>query len=32
MAQKTNLPLVAPADNFDQRVQDYFANYLIDLV
>ena len=27
MAQKTNLPLVAPADNFDQRVQDYFANY-----
>lgn len=27
MAQKTNLPLVNPADNFDQRVQDYFVNY-----
>jgi len=27
MAQETNLPIVNPADNFDQRVQDYFANY-----
>ena len=27
MAQDTNLPIVNPADNFDQRVQDYFTNY-----
>ena len=27
MPQNTNLPLVNPADNFDQRVQDYFVNY-----
>jgi len=27
MAQNTNLPLINPADNFDQRVQDYFTNY-----
>ena len=27
MAQNTNLPIVNPADSFDQRVQDYFANY-----
>jgi len=27
MAQETNLPLVNPADSFDQRVQDYFVNY-----
>ena len=27
MAQNTNLPLVNPADSFDQRVQDYFVNY-----
>ena len=27
MAQTTNLPIVNPADNFDQRVQDYFTNY-----
>ena len=27
MAQDTNLPLISPADNFDQRVQDYFVNY-----
>ena len=27
MAQETNLPLVNPKDNFDQRVQDYFTNY-----
>ena len=27
MAQDTNLPIVTPADNFDQRVQDYFTNY-----
>tara|TARA_B100001057_G_C22761532_1_gene915970 strand:+ start:188 stop:559 length:372 start_codon:yes stop_codon:yes gene_type:complete len=27
MAQETNLPIVNPADNFDQRVQDYFTNY-----
>jgi len=27
MAQETNLPIVNPADSFDQRVQDYFANY-----
>lgn len=27
MAQDTNLPLVQPADSFDQRVQDYFVNY-----
>lgn len=27
MAQDTNLPLIKPADNFDQRVQDYFTNY-----
>jgi len=28
MSQKTNLPLINPADNFDQRVQDYFNNYI----
>jgi len=27
MAQQTNLPLINPADSFDQRVQDYFTNY-----
>lgn len=27
MAQETNLPIVNPADSFDQRVQDYFTNY-----
>jgi len=27
MAQETNLPIVNPADSFDQRVQDYFSNY-----
>jgi hypothetical protein len=27
MSQNTNLPIRNPADNFDQRVQDYFANY-----
>ena len=27
MAQESNLPIVNPADNFDQRVQDYFTNY-----
>jgi len=27
MAQDTNLPLITPTDNFDQRVQDYFTNY-----
>ena len=27
MSQNTNLPMVNPADNFDQRVQDYFTNY-----
>ncbi len=27
MAQTTNLPIIDPADNFDQRVQDYFVNY-----
>ena len=27
MAQATNLPIVNPADSFDQRVQDYFTNY-----
>ena len=27
MSQTTNLPLVNPADSFDQRVQDYFVNY-----
>lgn len=30
MSQVTNLPLVNPADNFDQRVQDYFVNYFSD--
>jgi len=30
MSQATNLPLVNPADNFDQRVQDYFVNYFND--
>jgi len=30
MSQKTNLPLVNPADVFDQRVQDYFVNYFND--
>ena len=27
MSQNTNLPIVNPADSFDQRVQDYFTNY-----
>jgi hypothetical protein len=27
MSQATNLPIVSPADSFDQRVQDYFTNY-----
>ena len=27
MAQDTNLPIINPADSFDQRVQDYFVNY-----
>jgi len=27
MSQETNLPIVNPADSFDQRVQDYFVNY-----
>ena len=27
MAQDTNLPIVNPADSFDQKVQDYFNNY-----
>jgi hypothetical protein len=27
MAQETNLPIINPADSFDQRVQDYFTNY-----
>jgi len=27
MSQNTNLPLIKPSDNFDQRVQDYFTNY-----
>jgi len=30
MAQSTNLPIINPQDNFDQRVQDYFANYFND--
>lgn len=32
MAQDTNLPLVQPADNFDQRVQDYFKNYFANQI
>jgi vancomycin permeability regulator SanA len=32
MAQDTNLPLVQPADNFDQRVQDYFTNYFTNTI
>jgi len=32
MAQDTNLPLVQPADNFDQRVQDYFTNYFTNQI
>jgi len=32
MAQVTNLPIVNPADNFDQRVQDYFSNYFTDQI
>ena len=28
--QTTNLPVINPADNFDQRVQDYFVNYFND--
>ena len=27
MSQKTNLPIINPQTNFDQRVQDYFNNY-----
>jgi len=27
MSQDTNLPIINPADTFDQKVQDYFANY-----
>lgn len=27
MSQSTNLPIKNPADNFDQRAQDYFVNY-----
>ena len=29
MAQDTNLPIVNPADNFDQRVQDYLLTTLL---
>ena len=32
MAQETNLPLVNPKDNFDQRVQDYFNNYFTNTI
>ena len=32
MAQETNLPLVNPKDNFDQRVQDYFTNYFTNTI
>ena len=32
MAQDTNLPLIKPADNFDQRVQDYFTNYFTNQI
>lgn len=32
MAQVTNLPIVNPADSFDQRVQDYFSNYFTDQI
>ena len=32
MAQETNLPLVNPKDNFDQRVQDYFTNYFSNTI
>jgi len=32
MAQDTNLPLVQAADNFDQRVQDYFTNYFTNQI
>ena len=32
MAQETNLPLVNPKDNFDQRVQDYFTNYFANTI
>lgn len=27
MSQSTNLPIKNPADDFDQRAQDYFVNY-----
>lgn len=27
MGQNTNLPIKNPADDFDQRAQDYFVNY-----
>ena len=27
MSQDTNLPIINPADSFDQKVQDYFNNY-----
>lgn len=30
MSQDTNLPIVNPADSFDQKVQDYFVNYYND--
>ncbi len=32
MAQDTNLPIINPADNFDQRVQDYFTNYFTNQI
>ena len=32
MAQVTNLPLINPKDNFDQRVQDYFTNYFSNTI
>lgn len=32
MSQDTNLPIINPADNFDQRVQDYFTNYFTNQI
>lgn len=32
MSQDTNLPLIQPADNFDQRIQDYFTNYFTNQI
>tara|TARA_B100000989_G_scaffold93263_1_gene67703 strand:- start:63668 stop:64036 length:369 start_codon:yes stop_codon:yes gene_type:complete len=32
MSQDTNLPLINPVDNFDQRVQDYFTNYFTNQI